>query len=86
MREPEFRSHGQSRHDRPHLTWFWDAMRGLPFLLALLVAGEKEARAYTDPGSGALVWQMVAAGFVGVLFYVRKFTMWFKRKKKDSQD
>jgi hypothetical protein len=29
--------------------------------------------AYVDPGSGALVWQMLAATAVGVLFYFRKF-------------
>ena len=28
---------------------------------------------YTDPGSGALLWQVLAAGAVGALFYVRKF-------------
>jgi hypothetical protein len=61
-------------------------MRGLPLLLGLLVAAEKEARAYTDPGSGALVWQMIVAGFVGGLYYVRKFAMWFKARKKDSRD
>jgi hypothetical protein len=28
---------------------------------------------YTDPGSGALVWQLLVASFFGVLFYVRTF-------------
>ena len=28
---------------------------------------------YTDPGSGALVWQLLVASFVGILFYVRSF-------------
>lgn len=28
--------------------------------------------AYVDPGSGQLVWQMVVAAMVGVLFYLRK--------------
>jgi hypothetical protein len=27
---------------------------------------------YIDPGSGALVWQMLAAAAVGVLFYFKK--------------
>lgn len=39
-------------------------------MLCLFVGFEAEARAYTDPGTGALIWQMVAAGFVGALFYV----------------
>jgi hypothetical protein len=33
----------------------------------------QEANAYTDPGSGALIWQALMAGGVGLLFYVRKF-------------
>jgi hypothetical protein len=51
--------------------------------LVLLVsfATEHEARAYTDPGSGMLLWQMVVAGFVGVMFYLRRITSWFKGKK-----
>jgi hypothetical protein len=52
--------------------WCLDALLGLPFVLGLLVACEVRADAYTDPGSGALIWQMLAAGFVGLLFYVRR--------------
>jgi hypothetical protein len=36
-----------------------------------------------DPGSGALIWQMLAAAAVGVLFYFRNFFRgigrWFRR-------
>jgi len=28
--------------------------------------------AYIDPGSGLLVWQMIAAAFVGCMFYFKK--------------
>jgi hypothetical protein len=35
-----------------------------------------DAHPYIDPGSGALLWQMAVAGFIGVLFYFRQF---FKR-------
>jgi len=28
---------------------------------------------YTDPGSGALIWQLLVASFVGGLFYIRTF-------------
>ncbi len=62
--------------------------RGIPSVLLLLVilafATEREARAYTDPGSGALIWQMLVAGFVGVMFYFRRFLGWFR--KKDPRD
>ena len=52
------------------------------FLVALISFGtEREAAAYTDPGTGALIWQMMLAGLVGVGFYFRKITAWFKRVK-----
>jgi hypothetical protein len=52
------------------------------FLIALaMFASEREARAYTDPGSGALIWQMMVAGIVGVGFYFRRITGWFRNRK-----
>ena len=29
--------------------------------------------AYIDPGSGALIWQAIVAGLVGVSYYFRKY-------------
>ena len=55
-------------------------------LALLLFATERQAQAYNDPGTGAMIWQMLAAGAVGVLFYFRKFITWFKVKKKDEKD
>jgi hypothetical protein len=40
------------------------------------------AYAYIDPGSGALLWQMLVAGFVGALFYFRRF---FKRSHTNKE-
>lgn len=52
------------------------------FLMALaMFATEREACAYTDPGTGALLWQMMVAGLVGVGFYFRRITSWFKSRK-----
>ncbi len=52
------------------------------FLMVLVMfATEREARAYTDPGTGALLWQMMVAGLVGVGFYFRRITSWFKNRK-----
>jgi hypothetical protein len=44
--------------------------------------------AYVDPGSGQLIWQMLVAGLVGALFYVKRirvflkklFAKWFNKK------
>lgn len=63
-----------------------DAVKSMALMMLLLAGAEREASAYTDPGSGALIWQMVAAGFVGAMFYLRKFTSWFKRKKPTAKD
>ena len=60
-------------------------LKTLAAVLLLLVAAERQASAYTDPGSGALIWQMLMAGFVGALFYVRRITSWF-RSKRGSKD
>jgi hypothetical protein len=46
--------------------------RSAVLLAAAFVACEQQAHAYTDPGSGALIWQVAVAGFVGGLFYVRR--------------
>jgi hypothetical protein len=54
----------------------------LALLVALLSFGtEREAHAYTDPGSGMLIWQMLLAAFAGAMFYFRRFTTWFKNRK-----
>jgi nitrate/nitrite transporter NarK len=51
-------------------------------LMALVAfATEREARAYTDPGTGALIWQMLLAGIAGAAFYFRRITSWFKSRK-----
>ena len=45
------------------------------------------AQAYIDPGSGAILWQVLAAAFVGVLFVLRKLNPirrmrdWFRRAR-----
>lgn len=33
--------------------------------------------AYIDPGSGLLIWQVIMAACVGVLFYIRKVRKFF---------
>src|SRR3954468_2774128 len=42
-------------------------------VLLFMVAAERPAHAYTDPGSGMLIWQGVVAAFLGASFYFRKF-------------
>jgi hypothetical protein len=58
-------------------------------LLCLFTGFESQAQAYTDPGTGALIWQVVVAGFVGALFYIRRITAFFsgfRKKQSDPQE
>jgi hypothetical protein len=41
--------------------------------------------AYIDPGSGALVWQAVVAGLVGVSYYFRKYLGRFFHKSSSEE-
>ncbi len=73
-------------HPERLVDWLVGALRALPFILGLLVLSERPARAYTDPGTGALVWQMAAAAFVGFMFYLRKFISWLRRSRSESSE
>jgi hypothetical protein len=47
---------------------------GVPvFALIVLIACEKPAYAYTDPGSALLVWQIAGSLLIGAAYYFRKF-------------
>jgi hypothetical protein len=52
----------------------------------LVLATEPRAYAYTDPGSGALLWQALVAAFIGVGFYFRKFLFHLVPKKKIEKE
>jgi len=49
-------------------------------VVMLLICLEREAKAYADPGSGALVWQVLVAGFFGTMFYIRRIFGWLRSK------
>ena len=55
-------------------------------LVMLGIAVEQPAAAYTDPGSGALILQMIAASVVGGLFYFRKIIAFFRGAPKDPKE
>lgn len=52
------------------------------FLAALFFAVESPAMAYSDPGSGALLWQLLAAAFLGLLYRLRRFKDRFIRWRR----
>lgn len=57
---------------------------GATFLAVLLLPAN--VHAYGDPGTGALIMQMLLAAFLGAMFYFRKFIARItgKRKGKSS--
>jgi hypothetical protein len=62
----------------------------LVFVLAVLIACEKPAYAYTDPGSALLIWQIAGSLLIGAAYYFRKFITGVigkgdKAKRKDGQ-
>jgi hypothetical protein len=69
---------------RQVVVWAHFRLPAVLALLALLTASEQPAQAYTDPGSGLLIWQTLIAALVGASFYVRRFVTWIKRRKKIS--
>lgn len=53
--------------------------------LLALWAAEPAVHAYIDPGSGALIWQAIVAGFVGAAFYFRRFfNRFFSRDRREE--
>lgn len=59
----------------------------LLFLCVLLISAVVPAEAYTDPGSGLLLWQLIVSGFVGcIIFRFRKIVHFiFKRGHKQEE-
>lgn len=57
----------------------------LVFLLLLLTAFERPARAYTDPGSIALLWQGVVAGLIGGSILFRRVLGRLMRRRRGEE-
>ena len=62
------------------------SMKSLFVTLMALLASEDSLQAYTDPGTGMLLWQGLIAGLVGLAFYFRKIKFWVLSKKPASRD
>ena len=61
-------------------------MKRLLVVLYLCLLFPASAHAYSDPGSGVMLWQLTASFFVGLLFYLRKIVGFFSRfVKKDEE-
>jgi hypothetical protein len=52
----------------------------LPVVVLLLVVAFP-LKAYADPGSGLMIWQIAGAFFLGCVYQVRKFFIRFRKEK-----
>jgi hypothetical protein len=53
----------------------------LAFCVAFCITGP-QAKAYADPGSGAVLWQLFFASIVSIGFQFRKLRQWFTNRKR----
>ena len=58
--------------------------------IGVLIVAQVHAQAYTDPGSGTLILQMLLAASFGAMFYLRRIIGWVRnigseRKAKASE-
>ena len=76
--ESDIRMHPTSARLSPLVT----AAKLSLLVLPLLLATPSKASAYTDPGTGAFIYQAAYAAFLGGAFYVRKLLnrIWPRRK------
>jgi hypothetical protein len=61
-------------------------MKRLLAVLYLCLLFPSYAHAYSDPGSGIMLWQLTVSFFIGLLFYFRRVLSFFTRfLKKDDE-
>jgi hypothetical protein len=53
--------------------------------IGVLIVAQAHAQAYTDPGSGTLIWQMLLAASFGIMFYLRRIIGWFRGLKSNKE-
>ena len=53
--------------------------------LAVFVVAETRVYAYADPGSGALIWQILVGASIGVMFYLRAILRWIRGLKSNRK-
>ena len=65
------------------------AFEAMAIVALVALCAPTEAHAYIDPGSGALIWQMLIAAFFGGMFYFRRgigqIKSWFGVKPKEPE-
>jgi len=57
-----------------------NALHRIVVLMILLSSAPVVLSAYSDPGSGILLWQLFLSGLVGALFQFRRVRAWFRER------
>lgn len=62
-------------------------MNIVKLVILILILTVSPVLAYSDPGSGLLLLQLIGSVFVGILFYFNKIKQWIvsKVRKNDSK-
>jgi hypothetical protein len=64
-------------------------LKGMASALLLLaiamIATERPAMAYVDPGTGAIIWQSILALAAGIAFSFRRINFWFRNRKRKNE-
>lgn len=61
-------------------------MNPLTCSLLLLLSSASPAFAYSDPGSGLMILQLLGSALVGALFYVAKIKGWIQKIIKNKKN
>ncbi len=59
--------------------------RILLICVGVLIVAQIQVYAYTDPGSGTLILQLLLAASFGVMFYLRRLIAWLRGLKSRKQ-
>ena len=61
-------------------------MKRLLSVLYLCLLFPASAHAYSDPGSGIMLWQLTVSFFIGLLFYFRRIRDFFARILRKNEE
>jgi len=53
----------------------------VPRVVALLLVAAFPLKAYADPGSGLMIWQIAGAFFLGCLYQAQRFLIRLRKRK-----
>jgi hypothetical protein len=72
------------KHATRYVVWtLFEILAGIGLFFCLTA---QPAKAYADPGSGAVLWQLFFASLVSIGFHFRKLRLWFASRRPRRRD